>query len=161
MASVADRVKKKLEKKEDVVKVELVGKKIEDIQSSQKESEKSPSGAGMTQVQEKIAKILKEANTELPETLSDVFEIDGLANTTTIKLVKVFVKEAKKIYGNKSFPVKNTKVTVEDAYLEVCAINNTLENLNTKVFNVDLEKNRLIATSQVLNDLINKNTKRA
>jgi len=164
--TLAERIKKRIENPDDVVKVEVVTPAtlnltaVENINSSQEVVKKSGSSASeegsedketvtegkKTKLQKKISKILKNEDLDLPATISDVFDMD-ISERKAKKIMKLFYKSYRKDYGNEDVKLNgNNNVTFEDVYLEVNAMNNAIKAV--------VENNKLVIPSRLLGNMV-------
>jgi len=165
--TLAERIKKRIENPDDVVKVEVVTPEtlnleaVENINSSQEVVKKSGSSAGeegskdketivtegkKTKLQKKILKILKNEDLDLPATISDVFEMD-ISEKKAKKIMGLFYKSYRKDCGNEDIKLDgNENVTFEDVYLEVNAMNRAIKTV--------VESNKLVIPEHLLRNMV-------
>lgn len=144
------------------------------------ESKKSTSGAdGSVEAKEdkksskaKIKAIMNKTDEmEYPNNLTEIFNTDGVTATQAVKMIKVYVKEARKEYSKSKVKPSGFQfgTTVDDkvcaAMDSVAAINRKLNDLKRTnkdagydVYNLATEGKRLVGTDTTLLSFLSKNT---
>jgi len=178
MATLRERAEAKLreQNKMDTTTTEEVTKLFEQAQesvvSTAQEVKKSDSGADMSIAQNEVEAIYDGKDTvEYPKGITDVLNDEDVKPTIAIKAIKAYVKATRKAYSKDKVQVKgfSFKTSASEKIMaiadEVDRINEKLEDFDqsnrevgSKIYNLEKEAERLVATSAVLLGLLVKSS---
>jgi len=178
MATLRERAEAKLreQNKMDTTTTDEASKLFEQAKesavSTAQEVKKSDSGADMSVAQNTVEAIYDGKDiVEYPRGITDVLNDEDIKPAKAIKAIKAYVKAIRKAYSNDKVQVKgfgfktNTSEKIIAIAAEVDKINEKLDDFDqinrevgSKIYNLEKEAERLVATSAVLLGLLVKSS---